>query len=129
MALAGWTGGLPEELTLELGLELVRKRAVNICGNKVLSRREGLGQAVRWDVALGDQIPEGAEGADEERGAVEVEEVSSSGGARSLRMERLGSPGRAGAVAVLSRGVTWSDLCAETSTPASAGGAGCVRHG
>lgn len=51
MALAGWTGGLPGEVTLELGLELVRKRVVNICGNKVPSRGKGLGQALRWDGA------------------------------------------------------------------------------
>lgn len=61
-------------------------------------------------------------------GQVEVEEVSGSGGAGSLRMEGLGFPGRDGAVAVLSRGVAWSDLCAETSTPASVGRTGCVRH-
>lgn len=79
-------------------------------------------------MALSDQILEGAEGQRRSEGQVEVEEVSGSGGAGSLRTEGLGFPGHDGAVAVLSRGVTWSDLCAETSTPASVGGAGCVRH-
>lgn len=47
MAIAGWTWGLPKEVKLELGLELVKKRAMNICGNKVPSRGKGLGQALR----------------------------------------------------------------------------------
>lgn len=59
-------------------------------------------------MALGNQILEGAEGLTRSEGQVEIEEVSSGSGAGSLRTKGLWFPGRDGAAAVLSRGVTWS---------------------